>query len=51
MTNIRNLYDNYYQVTFTQDLELKLRNILNEEKCPLSVLGYDKDDNCDDESV
>ena len=49
MTNIRTLYDNYYQVTFCQDLELKLRNILNEEKCPLSMAGYDADDNIDDD--
>ena len=49
ITNLRGLYDNYYQVTFTQDLELKLRNILNEEKCPLSMVGYDKDDNIDNE--
>jgi len=41
---IRNLYDNYYQVTFGQDLELKLRTILNAEKCPLSMMGYDADD-------
>eukprot|EP01084_Bolivina_argentea_P312427 540888_1 len=50
MANIRNLYDNYYQVTFTQDLDLKLRNILNDEKCPLSMAGYDKDDNIDDDA-
>ena len=51
MGTIRNLYDNYYQVTCGQDLELKLQTILNEEKCPLSMVGYDKEDHLDDEAM
>eukprot|EP01084_Bolivina_argentea_P301529 520233_1 len=45
MSDIRNLCGDYYKVTFREDLEFKLRNILNEEKCPLTMTGYDKDDN------
>lgn len=47
---IRTQYDNYYQVNNAQDLELKLQTILNVEKCPLSMVGYDKEDNLEDDA-